>query len=90
MSSSFPPGAGRTVPPPAGSIDAQILATWRALLINPDLDPRHAVHAIDQFLDHRTRRNADSPRPAPPLNGALPPGSPVQQVVLAEVLAMLM
>jgi hypothetical protein len=86
------PGAGRTAPasPLAGSLDAQILATWHALLANPDLDPRHALHVIDQLLDRRARQAANSPPPAPALNHTLPTGSPAQCAVLAEVLALLL
>ncbi len=87
MRQSIQPAAGQPVSPPAGCLDAQILATWRALLTNPDLDPRHALHAIDQLLDQRAR-HADAP--APPPNRALPAGSPAQCAVLAEVLAMLL
>jgi hypothetical protein len=89
MSQACQPGAGRTAPasPPAGSLDAQILATWHALLANPDLDPHHAPHAIDQLLDQRA---VGPPSPVPPLNHALPAGSPAQRAVLAEVLALLL
>jgi hypothetical protein len=92
MSEPCQPGAGppALAPPPAGSLDAQILATWQALLLNPDLDPRHALHAIDRLLDQRVRHAADPTAPAKPLNRALPAGSPAQHAVLAEVLVMLL
>ena len=91
MSQPSQPGAGRTTPapPPAGSLDAQILATWHALVANPDLDPHHALHAIDQLLDQRARTAIDLPPPGPALNRALPAGSPAQRAVLAQILAVL-
>jgi hypothetical protein len=91
MSRASRPGAGRTAPapPPAGRLDAQILAIWQALLLNPDLDPRHARHAIDRLLDQRAGRTAPAP-PAPPQNRTPPSGSPAQRAVLAEVLALLL
>ena len=70
-------------------IDAQILATWQALLVNPDLDPRHALHVIDQLLDRRARQAAGPAQAVPPVDRALPTEFPAQHVVLAEVLAML-
>ncbi len=84
-------GAGppAPAPPPAGSLDAQILATWQALLLNPDLDPRQARHAIDRLLDQRAR-HAPRTAPARPLNRTLPAGSAAQPAILAEVLAMLL
>jgi hypothetical protein len=66
------------------------MATWQALLLNPDLDPRHALHAIDRLLDQRTRHAANPTAPARPLNRALPAGSAAQHAILAEVLAMLL
>ena len=85
-------GAGPPAPasPPAGSLDAQILATWQALLLNPDLDPRQALHAIDRLLGQRARHAADRTAPAGPQNRALPAGSAAQHAILAEVLAMLL
>jgi len=70
-------------------IDAQLLATWQALLVNPDLDPRHALHVLDQLLDQRARHAAGPPPAAAPLNRTLPTEFPAQHAVLAEVLAML-
>jgi|HubBroStandDraft_6_1064221.scaffolds.fasta_scaffold1038349_2 hypothetical protein len=92
MSEPCQPGAGppALAPPPAGSLDAQVMATWQALLLNPDLDPRHALHAIDRLLDQRTRHAANPTAPARPLNRALPAGSAAQHAILAEVLAMLL
>ncbi len=92
MSQPSQPGAGRAAPapPPAGRLDAQILATWHALLANPDLDPHHALHAIDQLLDQRARPAVDLPPPASPLNRTLPAGSPAQRAALAEILAILL
>jgi hypothetical protein len=66
------------------------MATWQALLLNPDLDPRHALYAIDRLLDQRTRHAANPTAPARPLNRALPAGSAAQHAILAEVLAMLL
>jgi hypothetical protein len=85
-------GAGppAPAPPPAGSLDAQILATWQALLLNPDLDPRQALHAIDRLLDQRARHAADRTAPAGPQNRALPAGSAAQHAILAKVLAVLL
>jgi len=77
-------------PPPTGSIDAQILTTWRALLTNPDLDPSHARHAIDHLLDQRAGPAAGQTAPAAPLNHPLPAGTPAQRAVIAEVLAILL
>ena len=89
MTEPFPRGAAPS-PPPAGSIDAQILATWRALLTNPDLDPSHALRAIDRLLDQRAGAAASQPAPAPPLYRPLPAGSPAQRAVIAQVLAVLL
>jgi hypothetical protein len=50
---------------PVSRIDDQILAIWRALLVNPSLDARWAMQVIDRLLDER-------PRPGQ----ALPPGTP--------------
>jgi hypothetical protein len=85
-------GAGppAPAPPPAGSLDAQILATWQALLLNPDLDPRQALYAIDRLLDQRARHAVDPTAPPKPLHRALPAGSAAQRAILAEVLAMLL
>jgi hypothetical protein len=85
-------GAGppAPAPPPAGSLDTQILVTWQALLLNPDLDPRQALDAIDRLLDQRARHAADRTASARPLNRALPAGSAAQHAILAEVLAMLL
>jgi hypothetical protein len=65
-------------------------ATWHALLTNPDLDPHHALHAIDQLLDQRARTAIDPPPPGPALNRVLPVGSPAQRAVLAQILAVLL
>ena len=91
MSPASRPGARRTAlaPSPAGRLDAQILAIWQVLLLNPDLDPRHARHAIDRLLDQRRGHAAPAPS-APPQNRALSAGSPAQRGVLAEVLALLL
>jgi hypothetical protein len=62
----------------------------RPCFLNPDLDPRHARHAIDRLLDQRARHAADPTAPARPLNRALRAGSVVQHAILAEVLAMLL
>jgi len=77
-------------PPPAGSIDAQILATWHALLVNPDLDPIHALHAIDQFLDRRAGPAVGQAAFASPLNHPLPADTLAQHSVIAGVLAILL
>ena len=87
MSEPFPRGAAPS-PPPAGSIDAQILATWRALLTNPDLDPSHALHAIDRLLDQRGAA-AGQTASAPPPYRPLAAGTSAQRAVIAQVLAVL-
>jgi hypothetical protein len=76
-------------PPPAGSIDAQILATWRALLVNPDLDSFHALRAIDQLLDQRAGDAASQTTPAAPLTHPLV-GTSAQHSVTAELLTILL
>jgi hypothetical protein len=59
-------------------IDDQILAIWRALLVNPSLDARWAMQVIDRLLDER-------PRPGQ----ALPPGTltlrPHRSLVLVAI-----
>jgi hypothetical protein len=79
--------AGRT---PRPGIDEQILATWRALRANPDLDARHAMQAIDQLLDKRTRLAGDNPPEPTGPPTTLEPGSPAQHAVLASVLGAVM
>ena len=92
MSGPSPRRAGRAVPAPpaAGGIDAQILATWRALLANPDLDAVHARHAIDQLLDQRAGPSAGRTAPAWPSNRPLPAGTLAPHGVIAEILAILL
>jgi hypothetical protein len=76
-------------PPPAGSIDAQILATWHALLVNPDLDPCHALCAIDQLLDQRAGDAASPTTPAAPLTHPVA-GTSAERSVIAELLTILL
>jgi len=92
MSGPSPRRAGRAVPAPpaAGGIDAQILATWRALLANPDPDPVQALDAIDRLLDQRAGVDAGQTAPASPLNRPSPAGTSAPHTVTAEVLAALL
>jgi len=89
VSGSCPRGADPS-PPPAGSVDAQILATWRALLSNPDIDAAHALYAIDQLLDQRAISVTGRTAPASHLNRPFPAGTPAPHSVVAEVLVILL
>jgi hypothetical protein len=81
------PEAPAPAPGPAGAIDAQILATWRALRANPDLDAGQALRAIDRLLDQRARAGAcPAQDPLPVTSRALEPGSPAEHAVLTGVL----
>jgi phenylacetaldehyde dehydrogenase len=67
----------------------------QALRANPDLDADSALQAIDRLLDQRARPTAglaasSPPGPAPVLSRTFPGGPPVQQAVLADILAMLL
>jgi hypothetical protein len=79
----------------AARIDDQILAIWRALLVNPSLDARWAMQVIDRLLDERPRPGQALPPGAPPVPPAaaprgLAPGSPDQQAILASVIRALL
>jgi hypothetical protein len=76
-------------------MDAQILAIWQALRVNPDLDAHCALRAVDQLLDQRASPGADGAeseplRQASGSPGALTAGSPIQLAILAEILETLL
>jgi hypothetical protein len=77
---------------PASRIDDQILAIWRALLVNPSLDARWAMQVIDRLLDERPRPERPGPSSGPPAVAppSPAPGSPDQQAILASVIRALL
>jgi hypothetical protein len=90
-SGAAPDGPAPASPSPA-DIDKQVVATWRALHTNPDLDDRCAMQAIDQLLDLRSQPTENVPayRNPPAVSGTLVPGSSAQHAVLATVLHALL